>query len=138
MSKNKLKTVILAIVKNDDDDVLIVRRKNPEHIKGVGDLLWVFPGGALPNSHEHEEYIIDETLAETGHYVEVVSKVSERKYPKNAVHLHYYECSLTTDASTQLIDDHEIVQYAWVKPSRLMEDYFEVDMDTKVAKFLGL
>ena len=137
MAVDNLRKIALAVVKNDDGEVLIVKRKNPDQISSVGDLSWAFPGGLISPDEDPHEVAIQETLEETGHYIEALSLISERKYPKNSVHLHYFECKLTTSATTQLIDEHEIEQFAWVKAKRL-KDHFGTDIDRTVAKFLGL
>jgi 8-oxo-dGTP pyrophosphatase MutT (NUDIX family) len=137
MVGDNLRKIALAIVKNGDSEVLIVKRKNPDYIENVGTLTWAFPGGIVAIHDTPEEVAEQETLEETGHYVKVIAAISNRKYPKNAVHLHYYECELTTDATTQLIDDHEIEQIAWVKVHKL-RDHFDTDVDKDVLKHLGI
>jgi 8-oxo-dGTP diphosphatase len=136
MTKNT-SMIALAIVKNDQDEVLIVKRKKPEKGLGGSELTWVFPGGVVEGTDTPEETCVQEALEETGHYVETLNLINKRKHPQYPVHLHYFECQLTTDATTQLIDDHEIEQIAWVKIHKLM-DHFNSDLDKKVAKFLGL
>lgn len=134
---DNLRKIALAVITNNSGEVLIVKRKNPDYIKSVGSLNWSFPGGLVAPHDTPEEVAELETLEETGHYVEVISPISSRKYPKNSVHLHYFECKLTTDATTQLIDDHEVEQIAWVKVAQLL-DHFDTDVDSKVARFLGI
>lgn len=135
-----IKKIALAIVQDDDGDVLIVKRKDPEKSPEGIILKWAFPGGVVEDFETPEETVVQEVLEETGHYVDVDSKISERKHnhPGYEIELNYYKCHLTTSATTQLIDDHEIEQVAWVSPSRLKRDYFETDLDKKVAKHLGI
>lgn len=135
---NKRQKISLAIVQNEDDEVLIVKRRNPETGSEGAELKWAFPGGIVEDFETPEETAVQETLEETGHYIETVSLINSRDHPEFPVNLSYYECELTTDATTQFIDDHEIVQIAWVKPSRLKKDYFTTDLDKKVAKHLGI
>ena len=136
MTKN---TTILAVavVRNDQDEVLIVKRKKPEKGQGGSELTWVFPGGVVEVHDTPEETAIQEALEETGHYIEVCSLINKRKHPQYPVDIHYFECQLTTDATTQLIDDHEIEQIAWVKVHKIM-DHFNSDLDKKVARYLGI
>lgn len=135
---NKKQKISLAIVKNDDGEVLIVKRKNPEEGSSGVKLQWAFPGGVVEDFETPEETAAQETLEETGHYVEAVSLINKRNHPEFPVDISYYECKLTTDATTQYIDDHEIVQITWVKPPRLKKDYFTTDLDKKVAKHLNI
>jgi len=136
MSKNT-SIIAVAVVKNDQDEVLIVKRKNPEKGKGDSSLTWVFPGGVVESGDSPEETAIQEASEETGHYIAVCSLINKRKHPQYPVNIHYFECELTTDATTQLIDDHEVEQIAWCKVHKI-KDRFNSDLDKKVAKYLGL
>ena len=136
MKEAGLSQIALAIVKNKQGEVLLVKRKTPEKGLGKSSLAWVFPGGAIENSDTPEEAAVQETLEETGHYIQAVSLINKRKHPHHPVHVHYLECKLTTEATTDLIDDHEIEQIAWVKIHKLLDHMS--DLDKKVAKFLGI
>jgi ADP-ribose pyrophosphatase YjhB (NUDIX family) len=138
MSKNteKVLKVALALVKNSEGDILIVKRAKPE--KGTGDsvLLWAFPGGDVASYATHEEALEEAVLGETGHSVSVGDLVNKRKHPQFPADVHYYACELATTETTQLIEDEEIEQISWVSPKELVT-YFTSDFDKKVAKFLG-
>lgn len=141
--KTKLLKIALAITKNDDGEVLIVKRRSPEKGSDESLLIWSFPGGAdssrgkVDAYDSPEEAASEETLAETGHYVEAISLINRRKHPHFPADIFYFECKLTTNETTQLIMDDHIEQISWVNPSEL-KDYFTTDFDKKVAKHLGL
>ena len=137
MKDTSLAQIAVAVVKNTQGEVLLVKRKHPEKGLNESSLTWVFPGGKVENSDTPEETAIQEALEETGHYIEVISLINKRKHPQYPVHIHYFECKLTTDATTQLIDDHEIEQIAWVKVHKVL-NHLNSSLDKKVAKFLGI
>lgn len=137
-AKEGLMQIALAVVKNTQGEVLLVKRKHPE--KGINDakLTWVFPGGKIEAYDTPEETAVQETLEETGHYIEVITLINKRKHPQYPVHISYFECKLTTNATTDLIDDHEVEQFAWVKTHKITNHFHGEKIDKKVAKFLGL
>ena len=57
----KIQGIALAIVQNDDGEVLIIKRKNPEKGKDTVELKWAFPGGKISDYESHEETAERET-----------------------------------------------------------------------------
>jgi len=136
--KEELVEIALAITKNGSGEVLIIRRLKPEKGTDGSQLEWAFPGGKVSDYESHEETAERETLEETGHYVSVLTKLNSRKHPHYPAKIHYYACELATTATTQMIEDHEIAQIAWVKPEKLTKEFFKTDVDKKVLEYLGL
>lgn len=137
-AKDELLEIALAITKNDSGDVLIIRRQKPEQGSDGSRLEWAFPGGKISDYESHEETAERETLEETGHYVAVLKRLSTRKHPQYPVKIHYFACNLATTATTQMIEDHEIAQIAWVKPEKLLKEFFKTDLDKAVAEYLEI
>jgi len=135
--KSDQNLIALAIILNDDNEVLIVKRKKPERGCDGSSLNWAFPGGRVEDFDTLEETAVEETLEETGYQIEAVRLINKRRHPQFPFKIHYFECRITSEETTQLVDVHEIEQIRWVKPDRLFE-YFDTDLDKKVAKFLGL
>lgn len=131
-----LKPISLSVIKSGDE-VLIVRRYAEEEGYDGKKLRWAFPGGIVLEDETDRETAVRETLEETGYQVEALSLISEREHPQYPVYVKYHECRITSPETTDLIDVHEIAQVSWVKIEKLLE-YFETDLDRKVAKFLGL
>jgi ADP-ribose pyrophosphatase YjhB (NUDIX family) len=142
-NNNDMLKIALAIVKNDKGEVLIVKRKKTELGSDGSELVWSFPGGVDRTRGKvlaydtPEECVVEETLAETGHFVEANSLISERKHPDFPAYIYYYDCALTTTATNDLIMDDLIEQIYWVKPEKLME-YFTTNIDEKVAEHLSI
>ena len=65
--KNDIVDIALAIIKNEDGDVLIIKRRNPEKGSDGSSLNWAFPGGKVDNYSTHEEAVEESVLGETGH-----------------------------------------------------------------------
>jgi ADP-ribose pyrophosphatase YjhB (NUDIX family) len=136
-TKEDIVDIALAVVKNSDGEVLIIKRKNPETGSDGSSLAWAFPGGLVEKYSTHKEAVEESVLGETGHYISVGELINKRKHPQFPAKVHYYSCKLTTDATTQFIEEDEVEQISWVSPTTL-GDYFETDFDKKVQKFLGL
>ena len=135
--KNKINNVCLAVVKNKDNEVLIIKRIIEEDASGGRKLTWVFPGGIADDHEEKSEVAELEALEETGYKVKAIRKISERDYSMPNVHLAYFECELVSEDRTELLDVEEVEQVRWVPVEYLM-DFFTTDVDPVVAKFLGL
>jgi 8-oxo-dGTP diphosphatase len=133
----KVKNIAVAVVKNSDGKVLILKRRNEE--KGVdgGQLSWVFPGGYIESFETPLEAAARETLVETGYTVTPVSKISERTHHVFGAHITYAECSLQNTERRDIVEKDEVADVAWVSPSELSK-YFTSNIDLGVAKFLGL
>ncbi len=137
MPKDSREIIALAVVKNTDGEILIIKRKNS--VKGTdgSEFTWGFPGGRASSYDNLQETVKDETLEKTGHYIVVKDMISERQHEHYPFHLHYFESELETEATESYIVDEAVVQIAWVRPNDLL-DYFTTDLDPAVAKHLSL
>ena len=71
-----MRIVTAGIIKNDLDEVLIVRRGHDESLQGY----WEFPGGKKEDNENEEECLKRELSEELGIDVEVGKFVSESHY----------------------------------------------------------
>lgn len=131
--KNK---VAVAIVKNTDGQVLIVKRKYEVDSIDGGRLSWTFPSDIVPEGEDFAEAAKKHTLEQTGYTVEVKSKISQRTYHPFKNYLEYFECEISSE------DKHDpisagIETHMWVSPGEL-NNYFTTNIDPGVVKFLGL
>lgn len=136
LDKN-LKIISLAIVKNESDEVLIIKRKKQDDELGGVKLTWAFPGGVV---EEHESVVdaaVRETLEETGYMVVAHDLVSKRIFPNSTVYINYVSCELLSDLPSDVTDTHEVAEVKWVLPTEL-KNHFTSDLDKGVALFLGL
>lgn len=136
LDKN-LKIISLAIVKNENDEVLIIKRKKQDDELGGVKLTWAFPGGVV---EEHESVVdaaVRETQEETGYMVVAHDLVSKRIFPNSTVYINYVSCELLSDLPSDVTDTHEVAEVKWVLPTEL-KNYFTSDLDKGVALFLGL
>lgn len=140
---NDIIKIALAIVKNDKGEVLIVKRRKTELGADGSQLVWSFPGGVDRSRGKvlaydsPEECVVEETLAETGHFVKALSLISERKHPQFPAYIYYFHCELTTTATNDLIMDDLIEQISWVRPEKLT-NYFTTEVDPKVKSHLNI
>lgn len=84
--------VVIAIVQNEDREVLSLRRAKGEQ-DGV---VWGFPGGKVDDGETLEQAVVRETAEETGVVCVADRKFGERVYPD--LTLHYFRCTMTGGA----------------------------------------
>jgi 8-oxo-dGTP diphosphatase len=129
--------ISLSITKNKLGKVLIIKRVRPEKGSDGTHLNWAFPGGRIERGETPEYAAARETTDETGFIVEPIKIISERKHPQFDYYLYYVSCNLDLSKVKPANEIHEIEKSMWVDPKDL-KDYFETDLDPKVAKYLGI
>ncbi|MFZ5424226.1 MAG: NUDIX hydrolase [Patescibacteria group bacterium] len=128
--------VALSVVKNPTGSVLLVKRYDPSLHGLENRLSWTFPGGKVYDDETHEEAAVREAYEETGHEVSVVRKIHEIIIPSQKVVLHYFACTLVSEAYTLLIDTSEVEQFRWVEPD-LFSNFVYYDLASPVLEFIN-
>ncbi|HSX39352.1 MAG TPA: NUDIX hydrolase [Candidatus Saccharimonadales bacterium] len=131
------KKIALAIIKNTNGEVLIIKRKLREIDKSGPEVTWVFPGGTIEPTETELEAAVRQTLIETGHKVKAQDVISRRVFPNSTVFVHYVVCELTSDEVSEITATDKVETYKWVKPQEI-KDHFTSDLDKVVAVYLGL
>jgi 8-oxo-dGTP diphosphatase len=102
------KIVVAVITK--DDTVLLVRRRRPE-----GNLIWVFPGGAVEPGETEVQAVEREVHEEVGLKVRAQTKLGQRVHPDTGRLLAYWVCEpVSGDGS--IADAEELDLLTWVTP----------------------
>lgn len=136
-TNGKDKGIAVGIIKNPGGKVLIIERVRKETGSDGSKLTWVFPGGKLDEDENFEQAVVREVLLETGYNVAVKELISERTHPQFQVPIKYYACELATFKTKPIQEVHEVATLKWVLPEEL-KDYFTTDLETHVAKYLGI
>lgn len=129
--------ISLAIAKNSLGKVLIIQRVRPEKGSDGAHLTWAFPGGRIEEGETPKEAAVRETIDETGYTVKPLKIISERQHPQFDYYIYYVSGELDTTRIRPAVEVHEVEKSKWVDPKDLT-DYFTTDLDTNVAKWLGL
>jgi 8-oxo-dGTP diphosphatase len=129
--------ISVSITKNKLGKVLIIQRVRPEKGSDGTHLVWAFPGGRIETDEAPEFAAARETSDETGFTVKPIKIISERQHPQFDYYIYYIACDLDLSKVKPANEVHEIEKSKWVDPTEL-KDYFETDLDSKVAKYLGL
>jgi 8-oxo-dGTP diphosphatase len=115
--------VTCAIIRNEDNEVLIVRRgENTDH-----PLKWEFPGGKINNGESEEECIIREITEELTMDIVICSRLTpvEHSYGNKQVRLIPFICD-TLDELPVLTEHSE---FKWIKINELRNiDFSEADI----------
>jgi len=108
----------VAVIKNDQGDVLIGRRRSDQMLGG----LWEFPGGKQEVDETIQETVKREILEELGLDIEVMGSMLDvpHAYSHFKVTLHVYECRLVTKDQEAVAHVHQ--ELRWVPPHEL-DDY---------------
>jgi len=106
--------VTCAIIRNDEDLVLVVRRSAGMSNGGK----WEFPGGKIRPGEDHEDCIIREIHEELTIDIIITGTLDsvEHNYDDKSVRLIPFICD--TLASKPHLTEHD--EYRWVKPSALI------------------
>ena len=138
MSPDKIADKIaVAVTKNKAGKILIIQRVRPEKGNDDTHLTWAFPGGRLEVGEKPEDAVVREVSDETGFTVVPLKKISERRHPQFDFYVYYIACDLDISKVRPANEIHEVLSAKWVEPDRLSE-YFETNLDSKVAQYLGL
>lgn len=127
----------LGVVRNRQDEILAVKRRNPE-VKGGGTLLWAFPGGRQKFNESREDCVKRTVASETGYVVKPIRQISIRVHPQLGVPICYHLCEpATTERAQEPAEGHEIIEIRWV-PKIELQQLFTSDLDPGVARILGI
>jgi 8-oxo-dGTP diphosphatase len=130
--------VVLAVVKNDQGQVLMTRKVNSEKGKNGTSLTWVFPGGWLEEGETLQKALVREVLAETGFFVSAIEEISTRIHPEFSVEIHYFSAQMISHNQLRPIKEkYEIAEYKWVDSGDIKK-LITSDLDPGVAKYLGI
>lgn len=107
--------VAAVILINDQEDILIARRKESKQLGGY----WEFPGGKLEQGESAKECLVRELQEEMDIQIEVGDYVGENihNYQRGDIRLIAYKGRIIS--GTIKLTDHD--KYIWVKPCELME-----------------
>lgn len=115
--------VTCAIIRNEDNEVLIVQRGS----KSDHPFKWEFPGGKIEEGESEEESIIREVGEELALDIVIREKIEEveHDYGKKSVRLIPFICDTLDDVP--LLSEH--MAYKWILPADLMSvDFSEADI----------
>ena len=115
--------VTCAIIRNEDDQVLVVQRgEHTDH-----PLKWEFPGGKVQKGESEEECIIREIKEELSIDIVICGRLSdvEHDYGNKKIRLIPFIC----DTLEELPFLSEHVDFKWIEPENLVEmDFSEADI----------
>lgn len=115
--------VTCAIIRNDDDEVLVVQRgADSDH-----PLRWEFPGGKIDEGETAEECIVREIREELSIDIVICSRQGtvEYDYGKKQIRLHPFVCDTLDEIP--FLTEH--VAFKWLDDDRLLSpDYSEADL----------
>jgi 8-oxo-dGTP diphosphatase len=88
--------VVVAAVIESDDRVLVTRRLRGTHLEGM----WEFPGGKVDTGEAHKDALRREIREELDASVDVheLLLTTTHHYPERSVSLHFFRCTLLSDA----------------------------------------
>jgi 8-oxo-dGTP pyrophosphatase MutT (NUDIX family) len=130
--------VVLGIIKNNQEQVLMTRKVEPEKGKSGAKLTWVFPGGWLEGEESLQKALVREVLVETGFLVSVGEEISIRVHPEFPVEIHYFSGKIISQNQLRPIEEkYEIAEYRWVEPGEI-RGLITSNLDPKVTKYLGI
>lgn len=104
---------IAAAVITHDGRVLLVERRVKE-----GSLSWQFPAGEVEDGESASEAATREAREETGLTVVSTKVLGERVHPNTGRTMVYVACDVV-DGSASVVDDEELVNFAWVTNQEL-------------------
>ena len=120
-----VETNIAAIVMIfDQDDKVLILKRNPEIEKQWMPGKWSLPGGHLNEGETTEQGAIREIFEETE------LKISNLKFYKNIKHVHFFYTK--TFSGKVMLDGYENTDYAWVSKDSIYEYDIVPDLDKEV------
>lgn len=124
---NKMIDVTCAIIRNEGDEVLIVRKgEDSDH-----PLKWEFPGGKVSEGETLEECILREIKEELSMDIVIVAKLPDVKHDYGFRQIRLFPFICDTLEELPFLTEH--IAYRWVQPNELSAvDFSEADID--VAK----
>lgn len=130
----RLRKISLAVVQNENKDVLIVHQLEREEGEG-GVLTWRFPAGDVLENQTPEAVAVEETLIQTGYIVEPAEIINEKQHPNFPAYVYYVACTVKGEDQSKK-NETETDGFKWVDPKEL-PTYFTSALDEKVKEFLS-
>ena len=122
--------VTCAIIRNEDDEVLIVQRgESTRH-----PFKWEFPGGKLHPDETEEECIIREVKEELSMEIVILGKLPVAEYDYGFIHIRLIPFICDTLDELPFLTEH--MAYKWLPAEELTSvDFSEADI-TVAAEYL--
>ena len=137
-SKETEDFINLAVVKNKQGEILMIRRKKEETGKNKAVLKWAFPAGKQHLNETREECAEREVLAETGYKIKPIRQISLKMHPQFPVMIVYHLCELISpEPVAKPSESHEVAEIKWVIPSQI-KNLITTTLNPDVAKELGI
>ena len=122
--------MVVGIIKNDNDEYLITKRKKDQLLGG----LWEFPGGKVKDKETYEGALARELKEELGISPDITTKLCSVKhaYSHFKVTIHAFMCH-SNDTNIQLAsaDDHQWISFddfAFPKANKvIIENLMNID-----------
>ena len=130
-----LTKVAVALVKNNDGEVLIVKNRQKEVGKDEAQLIWQFPGGKIKQEETPEETVKRETLDQTGYQIIPKDIIDERKHPEFSVYIYYVASDIEGQEPQERKETTTDIA-KWVRVQEL-ENYFNSSIEDKVKEYLN-
>lgn len=128
----------LAVVKNKQGKVLMIRRREKEKGKNGSVLSWAFPAGKQRFSETREDCVKREVLAETGYEITPIRQISLKIHPQFPVMIVYHLCGLVSEKPVaKPSEPHEVAEIKWVEPNQI-KNLITTNLNPDVAKVLGI
>jgi len=113
-----MKKVVNAIIKNKEEKVLVIKRKDEKIHQGK----WAFPGGIVEEGESVEEALRREIKEEVGLGTEkIVRKISDYSYPRENEGETKGKCFLVEVKDFEVKINEEIEEFKWVSLEELEE-----------------
>ena len=125
--------VTCAIIRNEDNEVLIVRRgEKTDH-----PFKWEFPGGKISDNESSEECIIREISEELSMEIVICSQLDPVEYDYGHKEIRLIPFICDTLDELPLLSEH--VDFKWISLENLMQvDFSEADVLVAQEYILGL
>ncbi len=128
----------LAVLKDEQGRVLMVRRKEEETGNDGSVLRWAFPGGEQCLDETREECVKRKVLSKTGYNIESVKQIDLQTHPQFPVMIVYHLCRLLSlELADNPSESHEIAEMRWVNPNEI-RGLITTALNPEVAKELGI
>lgn len=119
---------VLAIIKNNQGEILIGKRQNDQFIKNLS---WSFPGGRPAYDADLEHYLKIEVKKKTNYDIAVGNILFAKTYPEDRQFLSiYYSATFIGGKKKAGEKFHEL---KWVKPDDL-KNYFTTSLHPKLLE----
>lgn len=129
-----IKKIVVAIIRDAQDKVLIVKRNKEETGNDGSVIRWVFPGGKIELGETLEAAAERETFEESGYRVKASQLIFESRHPQFPAYIYYFDCKLLSDVQ-ESEPASDISECRWV-PANCLSDYFTTHLDERVKEFL--